>query len=359
MNIAIDVSQMCYLGTGVARYVHELTRALLLLHSPHHFVLYAGALRQRRYFTALKSQPPWNQATWKIFPLPPKLSGYAWSDTAIPFELLTGPVDLVHASDWSHPSTRAPLVTTVHDLVFRQYPDTVDPLIRSMQIKRLAKIASSHCHVIADSYSTQQDLLNYYALDPTRVTVVYPGVSESYQPASQSELDRVKRKYKLPDQFILSLGTQEPRKNLARLAQAARDTKLPLILVGQHGWGDTTQTLGYVPDTDLPALYSASTVFAYPSLYEGFGFPILEAMRCGTAVVTSNTSSLPELAGDAAVLVDPSQVEDITRGLNQAVKTRESLIHKGFLQAQKFTWQQTAQQVMQVYERLYSRYHKS
>ncbi len=355
MKIAIDVSQMCYEGTGVARYVHELTRALLELKSTHQFVLYAGVLRRRSFFTALMNQAPWNSATWKLFPLPPKLSGYAMNDTSIPFELLTGPVDLIHTSDWSEPASRAPKVTTVHDLVFAKYPETVDPLIRRTQERRLKRLMGNNTHILADSTSTKQDLIELSQIDSARVSVVYPGINQRYQPQSSNDIVRVKKKYKLPDQFILSVGTQEPRKNLARLTESAISTRLPLVLVGRHGWGDQTQTLGFVPDADLPALYAAATVFAYPSLYEGFGFPVLEAMACGTAVVTSNISSLPELAGDAAILVDPLSVDSIAEGISHAVKTRESLIKKGFVQAKKFTWERTAQQVMEVYEKIANR----
>ncbi len=352
MKIAIDVSQMCYSGTGVARYVTELTRALLQLNSPHQFILYAGTLRQRSFFTKLKTESPWNKAIWKIFPLPPTLAGRAFTDTSIPFELLVGSVDVIHASDWTQPSSRAPMVSTVHDLVFRRYPETVDPIILSAQTKRFTKLASSKTYILADSVSTQQDLLQYYPVNQARIKVIYPGIEERFTPQKKSEIDRVKKKYNLPTQFILSVGTQEPRKNLARLAKAAENLQLPLILVGRHGWGDQTQTLGFVPDSDLVALYSSATVFAYPSLYEGFGFPVLEAMAAGAPVVTSNISSLPELAGSAAVLVDPLDTKSIQNGILSAVKNSEKLIKAGIIQAKKFTWEATARQTLEVYEKI-------
>lgn len=355
MKIAIDVSQMCYEGTGVARYVYGLTKSLLSLGTPHEFVLYAGTLRQRTYFTHLKQEAPWNKAIWKIFPLPPKLAGYALSDTSIPFELLTGPVDVIHASDWSQPSSKAKIVTTVHDLVFIKYPETVDPLILSTQKKRLKKIVESETVIIADSVSTKNDLVEIYQLNPDRVNIVYPSYSSIYSPQSKSEIDRVKNKYSLPGKYIFSLGTQEPRKNLARLAQAVQGLDLPLVLAGKHGWGEETKTIGYVPDTDLPALYSGAEVFAFPSLYEGFGFPVLEAMACGTPVVTSNISSLPELAGDAAVLVDPKDIASIAGGIRRAIAERTQLVKLGLMQCQKFSWEKTAKQVMEVYEKTQNR----
>lgn len=352
MKIAIDVSQMCYVGTGVARYVYGLTKALLEADSPHSFVLYAGTLRQRSFFESLSKTSPWDKATWKIFPLPPRLAGYAFTGTSIPFELLTGPVDLIHASDWSQPSAKVPVVTTVHDLVFRKFPSSVAPIIKRAQAARLDKVSRDQVHVIADSMNTKNDLMEIYHLNNAQIDIVYPGIDPIYSPQKISEIDRVKKKYNLPDQFILSVGTQEPRKNLARLVEAAESSDIPLVLVGKHGWGDKTQTLGYIPDSDLPAVYSAATIFAYPSLYEGFGFPVLEAMACGTPVVTSQGSSLGEIVGSAAILVDPLSVDSIAGGLQSALSNRDKLVPLGIVQAKKFTWDLAAKQVLEVYEKI-------
>jgi len=355
MKIAIDVSQMAYEGTGVARYTRELVAALLSLPTKHQFLLWAGTLRQKKYFRDLSYRSPWNKAEWKIVSLPPKLVGIALNTLNIPFETLSGSYDLLHTSDWSEPASHAPKVTTVHDLVFLKYPETVDPLIRATQERRLKRLKSNSTTIIADSECTKNDLVELCGISKERITVVYPGISPDYKSQSTREIERVKTKYNLPAQFILSVGTQEPRKNLARLAEAASTLNIPLVLVGRHGWGDKTQTLGFVPDSDLPALYSAATVFAYPSLYEGFGFPVLEAMTCGTAVVTSNVSSLPELAGNAAVLADPLSVDSIKSGIEQAIKSREKLIKLGITRAQRFTWARTAQQVMEVYDKIFEK----
>lgn len=360
MKIAIDVSQMCYEGTGVARYLRGLTKALLELKSDHHFVLFAGALRQQPFFRELSRTTPWDRAEWRIFPLPPKLAGIALNALPIPFELLTGPADLIHTSDWSAPFSHLPLVTTVHDLVFKKYPETVDPLIQETQTKRLDRLVKSNVQIIADSQSTKNDLMEIYQVKESRITVIYPGIELIYSPQSQPEIDRVKTKYNLSDRFILSVGTQEPRKNLARLVQAVQGLDLPLVLIGKHGWGDKAATpgvsaLGFVPDEDLPALYSAATVFAYPSLYEGFGFPVGEAMACGTPAVTSDVSSLPEVGGAAAVLVDPSNVESIKQGIMKAMTERDSRIKLGLAQASKFTWDIAAKQTLEVYEKTRAR----
>lgn len=355
MKIAIDVSQMCYEGTGVARYVSGLTKALLEAQSSHEFILYAGTLRQRQYFEKLKQQRPWNQASWRILPLPPKLAGYALNLLPFRAEWLVGKVDLFHSSDWSEVSSKCKNVTTVHDLVFYKYPETVDSLILKIQTQRLKKIVQSQAFIITDSKSTKNDLMKIYHLPASRIKVIYPGLDARYTRPSQSEIDRVKKKYSLPHNFVLSVGTQEPRKNLARLTQAVHNLDLPLVLVGRHGWGDKTKTLGYVPDSDLPGIYAASSVFAYPSLYEGFGFPVLEAMACGTPVVTSNLSSLPEVAGESAILVDPTDLDSISSGIKQALKDRSKLTKLGLAQVKQFTWENTAQQVLEVYEKIVTR----
>ncbi|MFZ2199591.1 MAG: glycosyltransferase family 1 protein [Microgenomates group bacterium] len=356
MKIAIDVSQMCYEGTGVARYVYGLVQALLNLDTKHKFVLYAGSLRQRAYFEKLKTQSPWDKARWHILPIPPKLASIALNALPIPIESLIGKVDLFHSSDWVEPRVRCPHVTTVHDLVFVKYPETVAHLIVKAQTKRLKRVVNGNGLIIADSKSTKNDLMETYSLSTERIEVVYPGIDSSYKPASSTDIERVKTKYNLPNNYIFSLGTQEPRKNLTRLESAALSLNLPLVIAGKHGWGSKTTTLGFVPESDLPALYTGATVFAYPSLYEGFGFPVLEAMACGTPVVTSNISSLPELAGDAAILVDPSSIDLIKAGITTAIQNRDICIERGFKQVQKFTWESTARHTMEVYEKTANRH---
>lgn len=361
MRIGIDVSQMCYHGTGVARYVRGLTTALLNANSPHEFVLFAGAFRQRSYFSRLSKTSPYDLATWKILPLPPKVAGYLLNELPLKIESLIGPIDLFHSSDWAQPSSARPQLTTIHDLVFKKYPETVDPLILSTQTNRLQKIAHSGVHIIADSESTKNDLMEIYGIANTRIDVVYPGIDSQYSPPSQTEIVRVKNKYGLPANYILSLGTQEPRKNISTLIKACESIDLPLVLTGKYGWGkeqsfSTAKVLstGYVEESDLPGLYGGASVFAFPSLYEGFGFPVLESMACGTPVVTSNVSSLPEISGGASILVNPNDPTSISSGITQALAKRESLIKLGYLQAAKFSWESTAKQVFSIYNKIIS-----
>lgn len=355
---------MYYHGTGVARYVHGLTHALLTEFPDIHFVLYAGVFRGWAFFTALQKQESWSQAEWRLLPIPPKVASPLFSHIPIPFDWLTGRADVIHTSDWVEPSARVPLVTTVHDLVFRKYPETVAADIRRAQELRLSRLTRNHTTLIVDSESTKNDLMEIYHLDPRRISVVYPGIESQYHPQSNTEIERVKKKYHLPDAYVLSVGTREPRKNLARLMAATtilRETpgwgETQLVLTGRTGWGDTlaippgVMATGYVDEADLPALYAGARVFAYPSLYEGFGFPVGEAKAVGTPVVTSAVSSLPEIGGEAAVLVDPSSPEAIAAGIIQADREREKRIVLGFTEIKPFTWARAAHATMDVYMR--------
>ena len=349
---------MAYSGTGVGRYTFELVTALLSLPSRHEFILWAGVRKQRFYFEALQKTAPWNKATWVYSHLSPKLAGVLFNYSPLHLEYLSGETDLIHLSDWTAPVTRVPTVTTIHDLAYAKYPETVHPLIRHTQSLRLSRIVKHGNHIIADSLSTKNDLIEKYQLLDSQIDVVYPGLSQEYFPQSELEIERVKTKYNLPNKFVLSLGTQEPRKNLERLIQATAGLSIPLVIAGKYGWGKKIENpshvtvLGFVDEADLPALYSSATVFCYPSLYEGFGFPVLEAMACGTPVVTSNISSLPEVTGEAAVLVDPLNIESIRSGIEQVIDSSENMTTKGIQQAKMFSWEVTARQVMTIYEKL-------
>ncbi len=226
--------------------------------------------------------------------------------------------------------------------------------------------------VIVPSEATKRDALKFYSPPPDKVHVIPYGVDSRFFHVESGAIEAVRHKYGLPDAFLLTVGTIEPRKNLTRLLGAylalrAQGVAIPLILVGRRGWrsrefvkkledsqlGPSVRILGFVDDVDLPALYAAATVFAYPSLYEGFGFPVLEAMAAGTPVVSSDAASLPEVVGQAGLLVSPYD----TNGLAEAIRTviahpdlRASLREAGLQQAQRFTWSETARATLEVYE---------
>ncbi|MBN1136319.1 MAG: glycosyltransferase family 4 protein, partial [Anaerolineae bacterium] len=231
--------------------------------------------------------------------------------------------------------------------------------------------------VITVSECSKRDIVAHYGLDPDKVTVIYEAAGPEFGPASPADQQRVRRRYGLPDQFLVHVGVIEPRKNLVRLVEALqrlRDEGLsvPLVVVGPKGWlyddffrrleqlqvRDAVCFPGYVPLADLPAIYSAATLAAMPSVYEGFGLPVLEAMACGAPVVCSNTSSLPEIAGDAARYFNPLSVEEIAAAIRAAwtdPDLRAAMRRQGLSQASRFSWSEAAHQTLTLYERVLTR----
>lgn len=290
-----------------------------------------------------------------------------------------GPLTLFHATDFVlSPSRAQHKVVTVHDLAFLFYPDAAMPSLHrylNVVVPRSVKRAD---HVMADSTHTAQDLHEQWAIPLEQITVVQGAVDhEHFRPITDLDaLTTVRQRYGISDRpFLLGLSTLQPRKNFKRLIQAfataRRETSLPhrLVIGGGKGWQydeifAEVQRLslkedvlfpGYIADADLPALYSAAEFFAYPSLYEGFGLPIIEALACGTPVLTADNSCLPEAGGPGAHYVDAEDTESIAAGIIQMAEDaeyRQQLRTEGRIHAQQFTWQRSAAQLLSAYERL-------
>jgi len=270
---------------------------------------------------------------------------------------------------------RGTYVITVHDVIPLLFPQLFTLKHRLIVRAGLARVAPQADMVIVPSYAVQQDVQQYLHIDEDRVVVIPEGCEPRFRPLTDPEqLHRVRTKYGLPPRYMLCLGTLEPRKNITTLLHAfARlrptlhgEPVLHLVVAGARGWREqeifqTVKRLGLeqavcfpgvIDDEELPALYSGALLFVYPSLYEGFGLPILEAMGCGAPVVTSNVAAIPEVAGDAALLIDPHDVEGMAAAMGALLHNdtlRECLRQKGFLQAQKFSWETTAQQTLDLY----------
>lgn len=294
----------------------------------------------------------------------------------VPVETWTGPLDLYHAADFALPPTLpcARTVLTLYDLAFERYPEDTMPGMLNHLRRVVPRSARRADHVIAISEATRQDVIALYGLLPEKVTAIPLGVSPGFQPVSPKETrsKSVRDRYGLPDRpLVLTVGTMQPRKNHLRLVQAFAQVKTDAVLViaGGQGWAYETVRdevtrlrlaarvvfTGFVDDNDLPGLYSAADVFVYPALYEGFGLPVLEAMACGAPVITSNVSSLPEAAGDAAVLVDPLDVDGIAAAMDRLFEDgslRASLRQKGIARAGQFTWERAAEKTWGVYRAL-------
>ncbi len=373
MKIAIDISQIQYQGTGVANYTKEFVRSLLEIDKKNQYLLFGMSLKMRdvfyEYFNSINKS---DRVELKILPIPSKMSDFLWNKIhRISINLFLGQFDLLHSSDWTQPLTSAKKITTVHDLVVFKYPETSHPTIINTQKKRLFWVKKECDKVIVDSNSTRQDLIDILDYPKYKIEVVYPGIANEYFDKGIST--DIRSKYHLFHDYILIVGTQEPRKNL-RLAYAAFDKflshplisnirkEIDLVIVGKFGWGEAPKAhrniriIGYVNEKDLLSFYKNAMVFVYPSLYEGFGLPVLEAMSCGCPVITSDCGSLKEIAQGCALLINPKSEQELANSLVKIYidsQLREKLIKKGLVNAQKFTWKRTAERILQIYESLF------
>lgn len=370
MLIGIDASRATITRrTGTENYSVHLIRELLRLGAPHHFRLYFNQAPAHDLF------PPGAQS--RIIPFP-----RLWTHLRLSWEMLSNSPDLLfvpsHVLPLVHPRRT---VVTVHDLGYHYHPEA-HTLFQNLYLRWSTRFnARTATHILADSEATCLDLVRHYHVQEHKITVVYPGRDRSLVPVADPEvLTAVRARYHLAPSYLLYVGTLHPRKNLVRLVQAfalltasldsvSQDSASPLqlVLAGQKGWlyddilaqvrkldlNERVLLTGYLPPADLPALLSGALAFVFPSLYEGFGLPVLEAMACGTPVICSNVSSLPEVAGDAALLVDPLDVEALAAALEQVVvepKLRRALVQRGFRQAARFSWRRCARETLQVLE---------
>jgi glycosyltransferase involved in cell wall biosynthesis len=373
-RIGIDYTSAVHQSAGIGRYTRELVTALAAQPPDYGFRLFvaeSGAAQAVELPGAHFSHHPtrisqrWLTRLWFRLQLP------------LPVEVWTGLVDLFHAPDFFLPPThaRTRTIVTVHDLSYIHYPEMTMPGMSRQLNTWVPRSIARADHVIAVSEATRQDVITCYQTPPDKVTTLYHGVSDTFRPErTLTELARVRDKYRLGDSpFILTVGTIQPRKNYLRLIQAFAqlppDFGINLVIAGGTGWDSQplydevkshnlehrVRFTGFVADSDLPALYSAATLFAYPSLYEGFGLPVLEAMACGTPVITGNRSSLPEVVGQAGLVVDPTDVAALAHSIEQVLTEdtlRRQLAMAGIKQAARFTWPRMAGQVMKLYKGL-------
>lgn len=361
MRVALDASRTTVARrTGTENYALQLTRALLALNSPHEIALY---FRDKPPAGLFPSAP---RASYHVIPWP-----RAWTHLRLAAALWQDRPDVLFV-----PAHTLPLwfpgraVVTVHDLGYVYFPGAHAALSRRYLDWSTRRSVRRATRIIADSLATANDLAAHYGVSENQIEVVYPGVDESLSRVSDpGALAAVRARYRLPERYLLFVGTLQPRKNIGRIVegyqrwratQAAPDAAL--VLAGPQGWlYDPAWTAGapdvilpgYVRDADLAALYSGAQALVFPTLHEGFGFPVLEAMRCGTPVITSSTSSLPEVAGDAALLVNARETGEIADAIGRIMSDaalRADLVEKGYRQAQKFTWQRAADQTLRVLE---------
>jgi glycosyltransferase involved in cell wall biosynthesis len=373
MRVLIDLSSIRNgLHNGTALYVYHLAEALLQL-GEQNLIVYFGA-RESPAATKALARLEQLGASVVIGPAPWRWSpdGGWWLPTPPSFQRLLRTVDVFHAGEFFFPRiSHARVVATVHDLTNLSHPEYHIRWNRWLHGKRLRWIERRADRVIASSASTRRDLLQYTRVPAERVDCIHLARAHGMQPEADSgSLARFGLDGR---RYILSVGTLEPRKNHRRLIEAfaslpAACADTQLVLAGGPGWKmteiqetmassparDRIHSIGHVSAADLQALYAGATIFAYPSLYEGFGIPLLEAMAAGAPILTSNVSSLPEVAGNAALLVDPLCVRSIRDGLHRLLsdsRLRQELVARGRAREKEFTWARTARETVAVYHR--------
>lgn len=350
--------------SGNETYIRGLIEGFLAVDPPFDILLYHTA--RSRLPSGLPADRFHPRRVWPAANLPRVLGASPWAARR-------DKLDLFHATYTLPPALPCPGIVTVHDVSFRLFPRAFSPrdrLVLSLAVARSVRVAT---RVITISESSRRDILRLYRVPEERVTAIPLAASARFQPVtSAARLDEVRHRYNLPRDYILAVGNLQPRKNLPRLLRAYAELKLhddavpSLVLAGKALWREsdvyrTATTLGlagaivftgYVPDNDLAALYSGALCFVYPSLYEGFGLPVLEAMACGTPVIASATSSIPEVAGDAALLVNPLEEAELARAMRRLIddeSLRARLRSNGRAHAANFSWTVTARRTGEVY----------
>jgi glycosyltransferase involved in cell wall biosynthesis len=320
MRVGLDVSPLDLTAAGTARYIESLSRLedVEVVRLAHH-----GSGRAATVY---------RDAVW--YPL------------VLPRVASRSQLDLLHCPTFRGPlrSPSCPLVVTVHDLAVLRHPETFNLWTRRYSRLCVSRVARAARLVIAVSEHTRRDVVELLGVPEANVRVVPNGVAETFTPDGPSE----------SGDYVLAVGTIEPRKNLERLAAATRKLGVELRVVGAPGWGHVelgsgARSLGRVSDEELARLYRGARCLAYPSLYEGFGIPIVEAMASGTPVVTSRDGATEEVAGGAAVLVDPLDVDAIAAGIEEAVARRDELARAGLERARSFGWDEVARRTAEVY----------
>jgi len=374
-RIYLDVSAAVHRRAGLGRYAESLTRALVV-DAPDRYALFYNRERGVEPLAGLEHLPartvslgykPWRMLVW------------LGQSVQIGFDWLVPDASLFHATEHLLlPLRGIPTVLTVHDLIFRHLPSHHKPLNRWYLSLTMPLYCRRATQIIAVSAHTRDDLIGLYRLPPEKITVVYEAAAPHFRPQPLERVEVVRARYGLPKRYLLSVGTIEPRKNLSRMLTAFERIRAEgltdgWVIVGKRGWlyGDFFARLerslaretvcfpGYVPDEDLPAVYAGAQALVFPSLYEGFGLPVLEAMACGTPVAASDASSIPEVGGDAALYFDPTHVEAITETLLRLLRDpqlQEEMRRKGLTRARQFSWSKAAAETARVYTRAQQRF---
>lgn len=375
MTLYLDVSAGVNVQAGLGRYCRSLTNAMLpYLYEPP--TLFYNRIQGRTQpIPGLEDCPqksigmgykPWRMAVWM------------GQLARLSFKRLVPGVTLFHAMEHLlMPLRGVPTVLTVHDLIFKLFPEHHKSLNHIFLNNAMPVFVRRADAIITISEASKRDLMEHYSVPAEKITVIYEAAAPNFSAPTSADIQRVRAHYQLPEQFLLVVGTIEPRKNYSRLLEALMRLReqyhdLKLVVVGSKGWlfEDFFRRIeelkarehvifpGYVPDDDLPAVYGAATLAVMASIYEGFGLPVLEAMACGTPVVSSNTASLPELGGDVARYFNPLDVDEMTATIDEVLgneSLRQRMAQRSPAHAAQFSWDRAARETLAVYNQLVSR----
>ncbi len=374
MHIGIDVSSAVNQRAGIGRYTRQLVKNLLRPDSEDYFSLFTFYGDEKGFSQDVGSA---EKVEFKSKHYPGRFFRFmlfALYATGLSPDFLVSPLDLFHSPDHVFPACKKiPTVLTIHDLAFLIYPENYTRINRRYLMAMIPKSVRNARKIITDADNTKKDLVRLLKVPEEKIHVIHPGIESRFRPMSKDNGTEIRARYYVPNDFyLLYVGTLEPRKNLANLIKAYYEIKNnkgiqhKLVICGAAGWlyqklfklvveldlqNDIVFT-GHIPDEHLPAVYSRAELLIYPSIYEGFGLPPLEAMACGIPVICSNTSSLPEVVGDAAILIDPYNIEKIAEAMIRVISDEDlksELKEKGLKRAKAFTWEKTAEETLKVY----------
>ena len=373
-KILIEGTPVFRSRTGIGQYVFNLCNELFKQDKENKYIIYAYIFLGKKFTSPFKKLPSnvrfklirylpskiVNLVSRRISPLPVDLLTATSPDIILFTNFVRGPI-----------VTNAKTITIIYDLSFMLFNEFSNSKNSELLLKQVPKSISKSDKIITISQNSKQEIINHYKFNPAKIEIVNPAINHAvYRPANKQSIDRGKTKYGIKGQYILYTGTLEPRKNIVGILEGY--SALPknilnsytLVLAGGKGWLDeeieekltelkglNIIRTGYVADEDLPALYSGATVFVYPSFYEGFGMPPLEAMACGTPVITSNNSSLPEVVGEAGIMIDAKDTKALTKSIEKVIsskKLQNEMIKKGIVQAKKFSWEKSAKKLYEL-----------
>jgi len=373
MRIGINASKIYDVHTGVGRYTSNLSRSILKTDSKNDYYLYTPGRVGNADVAEIEGSDLEKPAVF----IQNNTLRILWEQMVLPMYSRKDRLDLFHYTDHalSLLFRKCPIIITVHDIAYLRLPNLLNTS-RKVYKKNILQISIKKAEVIiVDSYATKKDIVEYFGIREGKIRVIHLGVEGRFRPINNVESFRLKNN--LPSKMILNVGTLEPRKNVVSLIKAFNELRkkgfkdYKLVIAGNKGWlyeeifkevihSDLEREvlfLGVVKDKDLPVLYNCADIFVYPSLYEGFGLPPLEAMACGIPVITSNTSSLPEVIGDAGIMVDPTDINSLCESMYILLKDKElwnRMRNMGLERSKLFSWDKTAEKILKVYDDVFS-----